>query len=591
MENIIINIDSKYRNKELYPNGGNFTITLDDPIKNITYIRLSSAEVPNIYHTFTNSKNNMSFYSYNYQIITVKNESYNIDTIITELQNAFPSTLQKYKLNIEYSYILIESDYAFVIKINENNINKLLGFKENEYNSIYNNITKKYNIKSDSPLENQFLNKSNNKSFIVESKLKIELTNIINILNNNPVDEMLIYNDTRINIYYIKNRIQIKSQQPFIILFNNNEVKNSLGFILNECKSNQENDVYVINSDYDLNTPITYTSILTIIFNEIITIKENFKLESNINYSNYKINKKLPHIIITNDSSFEICFKYEYDNSETLIDACCNDHDKKTLGNYLGFINNEYISIYDSITKKYYIKSDIPFENFNATNANNSIYIRLCSLYKKLKDEGFYKISSIINALNENTNTQLIINPHNGNVKIVSKELFKIDFSNTGIYPSLGHQLGFRKKIYLSIYNNSCNPENRYYYIKSEAPINVVGDSYIYLKVNDYGKIYSLKNQDNTLTQISYLGKIIVDVSKGLEIFDNNNFITKLHIFKQPENISKLCIKLLDSMNNIIDIPDINYSLTLEIGVIYDSILYQKYLNDSIYRYKLIKSL
>ena len=42
MENILINIDSRYRDKQKYLNSGFFIYEHDEPLKNIKYIRLSS---------------------------------------------------------------------------------------------------------------------------------------------------------------------------------------------------------------------------------------------------------------------------------------------------------------------------------------------------------------------------------------------------------------------------------------------------------------------------------------------------------------------------------------------------------------------
>jgi hypothetical protein len=85
---------------------------------------------------------------------------------------------------------------------------------------------------------------------------------------------------------------------------------------------------------------------------------------------------------------------------------------------------------------------------------------------------------------------------------------------------------------------------------------------------------------DYNETLDNYLGKIILSVNKAEKNFDNNNFITKKHIFKQPANISKLNIELLDPIGNIINTNSIDYSFTLELGVIYDSELYKHSLNN-----------
>jgi hypothetical protein len=82
----------------------------------------------------------------------------------------------------------------------------------------------------------------------------------------------------------------------------------------------------------------------------------------------------------------------------------------------------------------------------------------------------------------------------------------------------------------------------------------------------------------------AYLGKVIITTAKAEKNFDNNNFITKMHIFRQPTNISKFEIELLDPLKNTVDTVQMDYSLTLEIGIIHDKHMYDKYLNDIHYQ-------
>jgi|UniRef100_A0A6C0EC06 hypothetical protein len=56
MEKIIINIDSKYRDKNLYPNSSKFSIKLDRTIKNVSNINITSVEFFNMYYSFSKFK-------------------------------------------------------------------------------------------------------------------------------------------------------------------------------------------------------------------------------------------------------------------------------------------------------------------------------------------------------------------------------------------------------------------------------------------------------------------------------------------------------------------------------------------------------
>jgi hypothetical protein len=168
------------------------------------------------------------------------------------------------------------------------------------------------------------------------------------------------------------------------------------------------------------------------------------------------------------------------------------------------------------------------------------------------------------------------LNLSNGFITFEHTSSFSIDFTNHGQYPSLGYHLGFRKNTYSSTLSGTKH------YLKSESLMDTIGDNYLFLRINDYGKMYNFYKSTTNYNEIldNYIGKIILSVNKTEKNFDNNNFITKKHIFKQPVNISKLNIELLDPIGNIINTNSIDYSFTLELGVIYDSELYKHSLNN-----------
>ena len=138
--------------------------------------------------------------------------------------------------------------------------------------------------------------------------------------------------------------------------------------------------------------------------------------------------------------------------------------------------------------------------------------------------------------------------------------------------------MGFRENIYTKKKS-----------IESEAQLNILGDNYIFLKVNDYGKLYNFHkssihgscfahvdscNSKDILQSPSprtFLAKIIMNANKTEHVFDNANLVTKIYYFKQPVNIEKFDIQLLDPYCNIIDMLKMDFSFTVEIGVTYDS--------------------
>uniref|UniRef100_A0A6C0H147 Uncharacterized protein n=1 Tax=viral metagenome TaxID=1070528 RepID=A0A6C0H147_9ZZZZ len=91
MENIIINIDTSYRDVISYPNAGLFTYKLNNSLKNITYIRLSSIELPVVYYTFTEK-----LFGNQKQDILIQEGNYDSNMIITEIQSKLDILNQNY---------------------------------------------------------------------------------------------------------------------------------------------------------------------------------------------------------------------------------------------------------------------------------------------------------------------------------------------------------------------------------------------------------------------------------------------------------------------------------------------------------------
>ncbi len=119
MENILINIDSRYRDKQKYSNPGLFTFELDEPLKNIKNIRLSSIELPTTFYTFSEK-----YYNTFFKIVTendtfdiqIKNGNYTPDTIISTLQTIFDNINQEYTTTFNISWDPI--DYKVTISSN-----------------------------------------------------------------------------------------------------------------------------------------------------------------------------------------------------------------------------------------------------------------------------------------------------------------------------------------------------------------------------------------------------------------------------------------------------------------------------------------
>lgn len=231
---------------------------------------------------------------------------------------------------------------------------------------------------------------------------------------------------------------------------------------------------------------------------------------------------------------------------------------------------------------------EIPNLYFTFTDAkdNTSFVLTFGGVQHTIHIEnGFYNSTQLL----ENIQAQLTeidsdllieLNLASGIVTFICNVDFQLNFTNKTKYPSLGYHLGFRENTYDATPKNVGGSTK--FYIVSESQMDVIGDNYVFLKVNDYGKIYNFIDSDNIKINEqmdTYLGKIIFTVNKAEKNFDNNNFITKRCIFKQPKDINKFDIELIDPLGNMVDTVGMDFSLTLELGVIYDSSVYNKYLN------------
>ena len=147
-------------------------------------------------------------------------------------------------------------------------------------------------------------------------------------------------------------------------------------------------------------------------------------------------------------------------------------------------------------------------------------------------------------------NFKITFNEISSKVTISSEHNFSLDFTNTTKYTSLGKTLGFTENIYTD--NNS--------YI-SESILDVIGEQYIYLLINNWGSVYMCNS-----SKIIAFAKIILNQQKTYVVYyDNNNFITKNYKFQIPEKITKVNISLLDKYGNLIEMNQ-NFSFTLELS-------------------------
>jgi hypothetical protein len=159
------------------------------------------------------------------------------------------------------------------------------------------------------------------------------------------------------------------------------------------------------------------------------------------------------------------------------------------------------------------------------------------------------------------SNITLILDTNTGKVTFTSStDEFTLEFPSIDDYKSLGEMLGFTGTDYTS----------SGFSLTAENIINVMGEHYYFLKLNELGKVYN-KNQ-------KYFCKFIVDAPKFEVTYESRNiFVTKAVTLEQPINTQKLKIQVYDVNNNIVDHNGFEFSFTLEMKVVR---------NDTLKKYK-----
>ena len=177
-----------------------------------------------------------------------------------------------------------------------------------------------------------------------------------------------------------------------------------------------------------------------------------------------------------------------------------------------------------------------------------------------------------------------------GFVTINSDTDFSMDFDNGDPYlKPLGYYLGFRKNIYNA--QTKVISGSTVYYIVTESQLDTTGDHYMFLRINDYGVIhhdfdsitnnYQVSDAMKTPGRKNLLAKVIINEQKTEHVFDNGaNFLSKSYVFKQPVDISRLEIELIEPSGFTLDLLYMDFSFTLEVGVITNSNLRDQMTND-----------
>ena len=130
---------------------------------------------------------------------------------------------------------------------------------------------------------------------------------------------------------------------------------------------------------------------------------------------------------------------------------------------------------------------------------------------------------------------------------------------------TVGWILGFRLGNYIDIYHSFI----------SEGLFDAGGDRYIYLSINDFQYNSNTSNMvcfDKSILNENILAKIPMrDGKLSLIVNDNNHALVKLRRYNGPITLSRLQIKIFDQFGSVIDLNNMDYSLTLELQILYEN--------------------
>lgn len=221
--------------------------------------------------------------------------------------------------------------------------------------------------------------------------------------------------------------------------------------------------------------------------------------------------------------------------------------------------NNSFeIIIYDNEIQTCY-NIVIPEGNYNSDSLEE--YLNRTYFYESGIDNDLKYIKFTIDSRNLKTTFEII------ETEEINHRLFSLKFSqniNHNIINTFGWIVGFRLGNY-----------NRMSRFISEGLFDAGGDRYIYLCINDFQYNNNISNIvcfDKSILSEDVIAKIpMINGKLSLIINDNNNTLAKLRRYNGPINLNRLEIKIIDHLGSIIHLNNMDFSLTLELEILYEN--------------------
>jgi hypothetical protein len=585
MEDVLINVDSEYRNIQTNPSESQFTYNLQTQLKNITSVRLASIEITNSINIVSSTKNN------NYFRIYLPNKTNDNDGWLIELPDGLTQSTFQFKVAFDNIFnSLFNSWYA------------LQGFQfqtayfAEKYLYIFylnDNITLNFDFNNLSPEENLPTSLATKLTITAGWAslygIVLQIKNYIQTNYNNRVS----YLKTNPNIPSIDLDIGNFSYDAFNInVFDRRFRSNPMSVIPGPAPDcvridGIPNNVYTGN-DITTNLSALKENIYKVYINDTETFNTSFEVQpdngilDNLCSNNYMI----PNGYLLAGEMLQSASIYYLNNSTNIDDNySVNIYNLKLQINpqilLISFVNSfdsndnpintpatgvkPFLYYFVNSTAQSWDVMDTfgkPKNTVNDLLDTSYLFENNYITYEQYRDPSYVPtlIKDIASldidfAPNENKYTNPVSNG-------------MVDINKLG-YNMLGYYLGFRENI------NSTNQPfllssviNGVKSVLQATKISQTnGSNYLFLRINDWGVFDFFGRR----VYAKILLPSFIDTNAYGQYIIGNSTINSTFIFRQPQNIKRLDIELLDYLGNQVDLNGTNWSMTLQFTEEYNS--------------------
>lgn len=562
MEEIFINIDSKYRDRIAYPNESKFRINLEKTYKNIVSVTINSLEINNSINYISSKKDN------NFIIIHLPNKLNDPEgtkivlyegllQLITSIKTIFNAIfsgifnnnggLQKLTYNDrpfveKYFYIFYLNENTTInFDFNDNNLPSSLQDKliiKQGWHSIYgfvnqinDYIKQKYSDRKEfkelNPLSTNIQLDNGNFTLISSIILKIfdrrfrHMTTLsLDCIRIDSISDMSFTSNNLItnldNFKYHVYKTYIKDTTQFIS--SPTGVVDTTDFgILDYLTSGN----YIVQPGYINEGPLTSNSKYHISNSSSSPNSDTtqiYNITHQIDFTALRVFFKNSFANVTSGTP-NYFYYYYVDPIGNKTSTWKRDEESVTL-NYV----ENLLNITHLLNQKFITQEEYNNPLFNPT------------LDKDIAD---FEIDF-------NTNKRLENPVTNGLVDVKKLE-----------YPSVGHYMGFRADMFKTE-NKFLKPsflDETERIIRSEKSFDTSGENYLFIKINNWGYIDFFGEK--------IMAKILLTSGLGNPKLDA--FVNQGYRFRQPINVSKFDIELIDYLGNTLDLNGFDISCSIKL--------------------------